>query len=661
MKGNLALLFLVVWPMFGGALSYYIGKKSRLARDYAADAVCVIELAVTLSCWGFMGSELVIPGVCGLGLKFILDGFRFIYAVIIAFMWAVTTIFSREYLRHHRNRNRYYLYVLMTLGSIMGVFLSGDLYTTFIFFEMMSLFSYVMVVQDETPDALRAAQTYLAIAIIGGLATLTGLILLYNYTGTLDIAALSTLKLHDKSPLYIPGFLVFFGFAAKAAIFPSHIWLPTAHTAAPAPSSALLSGLLTKSGLFGILVLSSGAFLHDPRWGFMLLVLAIITMVLGAVLAVFSVNIKRTLACSSMSQLGFILTGIAMQCFLGKDNDLAVRGTVLYMVGHSLIKLVLFLCAGVVHMNTHKLNLNDIRGFGRGKKALMFAFVMGGLGLMGAPLWNGYLGKTLIHEAIVEHIHALGHVARGGTGTLPFMTAGGEKLMFSVCEWLFLISGGLTTAYVLKLFYALFIAKPAPDMHEKEQYISWPNAIILTFSAAILPLIGFMPNELGDKIAILASPFMNGPEHHHVVQYFSVDNLEGSAISITIGVAVYFLFIRRVLQAERVKGEVSYLDLWPSWLNIENALFRPVIGGILPFMGAFFAKTVDLITAGPVTLLLSHASRVKFIRPPEDTDFGFYQDEAKSETIGSLLPSSLAYGLMTFAVGLLFVIAFLML
>ncbi|MBQ7193348.1 MAG: hypothetical protein IJR98_03145 [Synergistaceae bacterium] len=640
MKGNFVLLLLIIWPMIGGLVSYYLGKKSRLVRDYAADAVCVIELMAVLSLWNSLGSELVIPGVCGLGMKFSLDGFRFIYAVIIAFMWSVTTIFSREYLRHHRNRNRYYLYVLMTLSSIMGVFISGDLYTTFMFFEMMSLFSYVMVVQDETHEAQRAAQTYLAIAIIGGLVTLTGLILLYNYTGTLDIEALGKFELHDKTPLYVPGVLIFVGFAAKAAIFPAHIWLPTAHTAAPAPSSALLSGLLTKSGLFGIIVLSSGIFLHDPKWGMMLLILAMITMVLGAVLAVFSVNIKRTLACSSMSQLGFILTGVAMQCFLGKDNDLAVRGTILYMVGHSLVKLVLFLCAGVVHMNTHQLDLNDIRGFGRGKKVFMFAFVMGGLGLMGVPFWNGYLGKTLIHEAIVEHMHT--------------------NKMFSVCEWLFLISGGLTAAYVIKLFYALFIAKPAANMHEKEVYISRSNAALLSLSAIILPIIGFFPVETGDRISILGSTFMNGPAHHHSVSYFSFENIEGSLISLTIGIAVYFLFIRRTLQEEKVKGEVRYLNLWPEWLNIENAVFRPVIGLILPFIGSLFAKTVDLITAGPVTLLLSRASRVKFIRPPEDTDFGFYQDEEKQETIGTLLPSSLSYGLMMFAVGLIFLILIVM-
>ena len=650
MSGETLILFLVLWPMIGGFVSYVIGRYSRIARDYFADVVCVIELLAALSSYKFVGFELAVPGVCGLGIKFALDGFRYIYAVIIAFMWTVTTIFSREYLRGHRNRNRYYLYIMMTFGSIMGVFLSGDLYTTFLFFEMMSLFSYIMVVQEENQAAQRAAQTYLAIAIIGGLVTLTGLILFYAKVGTLDITALSKLNIQEKNSLYIPGFLIFVGFAAKAAIFPSHIWLPTAHTAAPAPSSALLSGLLTKSGLFGVIVLSAGPFLHDSYWGFILLVLAVITMVLGAVLAVFSVNIKRTLACSSMSQLGFILTGISMQCFLGVDNDLAVRGTILYMVGHSLVKLVLFFCAGVVYMNTHQLNLNDIKGFGRGKKIFMFAFLMGGLGLMGVPLWNGYLGKTLIHESIVEHIHTLNEV-----GTLTFINVASEKFMFEICEWLFLISGGLTAAYVIKLFIALFIAKPSSNMHQKEVYIGKLNAFLLALSAIILPVIGLLPNKIGDAISIFGAPFMNGPEHHHIVNYFSFDNIEGAAISIIIGICVYIFFIQKFL----IKDE-EYLDLWPEKLNIENVLFRPVIGVILPFVGALFARLTDLITAGPVVLMLSNMSKIKFVRPPEDLDFGFYQDSGRVETMGTLLPSSLAYGLMTFALGLLFVIAFMM-
>ena len=640
MTGNFLLLILALIPLLGGLISFVIGKISRDIRDYFADFVCLLEFGLVIFAYESIGYSCHVDNVCGFGLNFTLDGFRFIYCVIISFMWSATTIFSREYLAHHHNRNRYYLYVLMTFGSIMGVFLSADLYTTFVFFEMMSLFSYVMVAQDETPEAARAAQTYLAIAIIGGLVTLTGLILLYAKTGTFEIAKLSEFANQD---LYLPGALIFVGFAAKAAIFPAHIWLPTAHTSAPAPSSALLSGLLTKSGLFGILVLSSGIFLHDSTWGMLLLILALITMVLGAVLAVFSVNIKRTLACSSMSQLGFILTGISMQCFLGHENDLAIRGTILYMIGHSLIKLVLFLCAGVVHMNTHKLNLNDIRGFGKGKFVFLFAFVMGGLGLMGAPLLNGYLGKTLIHEAIVEQIHL-----------------SDAKYLFQITEWLFLISGGLTTAYVLKLFYVLFIAEKSPDMHEKARYISPVNAIVLGISALTLPVFGFMPYSIADKISVFGAGFMNAPEHHHFINYFSFESLEGAIISITIGVLVYFLIVRKFLIRKTRDGSIYLPDLWNPKLNIENLFFRPLLGTILPFIGSLFAKLVDLFTASPVSYILEHAAKIKFIRYYENPDFGFYHDESQSETLSSLLPSSLAYCLMTFAFGFLIVLAFLL-
>ena len=130
-----------------------------------------------------------------------------------------------------------------------------------------------------------------------------------------------------------------FGFGAKAGMFPLHVWLPKAHPVAPAPASALLSGILTKTGVFGVLVVSAEIFRYDEQWGKLILCLGVITMFGGAFLAVFSIDLKRTLACSSMSQIGFILVGTGMTELLGEENALAVRGTILHMVNHSLIKL----------------------------------------------------------------------------------------------------------------------------------------------------------------------------------------------------------------------------------------------------------------------------------------------------------------------------------
>lgn len=144
-----------------------------------------------------------------------------------------------------------------------------------------------------------------------------------------------------------------------------------------------------------------------------------------------------------MSQIGFILTGCSMQCLLGEENGLAVSGTVLHMVNHSMIKLVLFMAAGCIYMNLHKLDLNEIRGYGRNKPFLMLIFAMGAYGICGIPLWNGYVSKTLLHESIVEYMEMLG---RQGANVLPFQ----------VLEWAFLMAGGLTAAYMIKLFAAIF-------------------------------------------------------------------------------------------------------------------------------------------------------------------------------------------------------------
>lgn len=181
----------------------------------------------------------------------------------------------------------------------------------------------------------------------------------------------------NRRALWAAALCVLFGFGAKAGVFPLHIWLPQAHPVAPAPVSALLSGVLTKAGIFGVLLLTAQVLPGDTRWGLLILALGAVTMVLGAVLAVFSNNLKYILACSSLSQIGFILLGVAMISLLGEHNALAANGTVLYMLNHSLVKLTLFLFAGVVYANTHALDLNAIRGFGRGKPLLHAVFLCG--------------------------------------------------------------------------------------------------------------------------------------------------------------------------------------------------------------------------------------------------------------------------------------------
>ena len=572
------LLLLILLPLMGSVplLLTRSENESGLGRWSCAVTGLTLLVMVLAVCTRF-GVSLDIP-LCG--IHFTLDGFRAIYGLVVSFMWFVSALLTPQYFRGHHHLRRYHFFFLLCLSFTLGVFLSADLYTTFLFFELMSLSSYAWVVQEESPDALDAGKTYLTIAVLGGLVTLMGLFLLWNAVGTLTISELyeAAKACPRKGTIWVASICILFGFGAKAGMFPLHIWLPKAHPVGPAPASALLSGILTKSGIFGVIVVSANIFRASTAWGNMLLVLGLITMLGGAVLAVFSINLKRTLACSSMSQIGFILTGIAMGCLLGEENALAARGALLYMVNHSLFKLVLFMAAGVVYMNLHKLNLNDVRGFGRKKPILHFAFLMGAVGLMGVPGFSGYVSKTLIHEGIVEYAELL---AEEGMGALA--------LLYRGAEWIYLFSGGLTGAYMIKLYICLFWEKhPTQQIayEAKKPYMGKLSALALFLSAAIVPVLGLTPNLTMDKIADIAGGFLNAAAPAHAVHYFSLTNIKGACISLAIGLIVYLLFIRTKLM-KKENGVREYVDLWPSWLDIEDRLYRPAIGGLLELGGRF--------------------------------------------------------------------------
>ncbi|MBR3692902.1 MAG: NADH dehydrogenase [Erysipelotrichales bacterium] len=656
MKNDFILLFLALWPITGALISYLIGRKNKKARDFFAMFVCILEFALI----GYMfiqvanGAEYVfrMGEVCGRGLYLKMDGFRAVYSGIAALMWMMTTILSREYFAHYRNRNRYYFFLLVTFGATVGVFLSADLFTTFIFFELMSMASYVMVIHDEKPAAMRAGDTYITVAVLGGMVMLMGIFLLYNAVGTLDMDLLLEACEHyeNKGILYIAAILMLFGFGAKAGMFPLHIWLPKAHPVAPAPASALLSGILTKTGVFGILVIGSYIFLHDQKWGFLILCIGVITMFLGAVLAVFSIDLKRTLACSSMSQIGFILTGAGMQGLLGHHNALAVRGTLLHMVNHSMLKLVLFMAAGVVYMNLHKLDLNEIRGFGRKKPLLNFCFLMGVLGIIGMPMWNGYISKTLIHESIVEFIWLFENYTFWAR-------------FFQVVEGIFLFSGGLTAAYMTKLYIAIFVEKN-PYKQEKMdasngKYMNLLSTFALVGSAVLLPMMGMLPYKIMNGIADLGQGFMFGHEPAHAVDYFSWTNIKGGLASLAIGAIVYIFIIRICLMDKDENGNRVYVDIWPDWIDLEDAIYRPLLMDVLPAIGAFFARIGDVLV-DLVFFLGGQTVTTQEAVPHTFKEFAFMKEKTKASSIQRQISTSLSFSLLLFCIGLVCSLVYLL-
>lgn len=616
------LALLVFWPFVGALICYVAGRKWETTRDCLADFVVITEFVMGL--WLFIhyagtdgnGISFHMVEVCALGLEFtiegfriehfrdqvitvhdVAEGFRLIYVLVMAFMWMMTVIFSREYMKHHSNKNRFYTFMLLTLGATMGVFLSADLITTFVFFEIMSFTSYVWVAQEETKGALKAASTYLAVSVIGGLVMLMGIFLLYYKLGTVNISRVGELLTWayicvdwgDKGVLYAAGLCLLVGFGAKAGAFPLHIWLPRAHPAAPAPASALLSGILTKAGIFGVLVVSCDLFLGnyafgDYSWSILMLAVGVPTMFGGALLAVFSIDLKRTLACSSMSQIGFILVGVGMQGLLWEEgNLLAVHGTFLHMLNHSLIKLVLFMAAGVIFVNTHALDLNEIRGYGRKKPLLKAIFLTGALAIGGIPFFGGYISKTLLHESIVEY--------------------GGGLWMVAV-EWIFLLSGGLTLAYMTKLFMAIFVEKNTDpekqaQFDQKKPYMNIESTLALSVSALVLLVWGLFPHGIMEKAARLGEDFMHyidRGEAAHAINYFSLENLKGAFISTCIGIFVYLVIIRYGLTGREKDGSRIYIDRLPKWLDLEKLIYRPVLLELLPAVCGVICRIFDSFT-----------------------------------------------------------------
>lgn len=716
--------------MIGGIVSYIIGRYNKKIRDVFADGVTVVTFAIMLVLLlavldigsspkgeGLTTLTFTIPEVCGVGLHFKMDGFRALYGTIAAFMWMISTVFSGEYFAHYRNRNRYYLFLLITLGATLGVFLSNDFLTTFIFFEIMSFTSYVWVIHDEREESVRAANTYLAVAVIGGLVMLMGIFLLYWGEQTLrdsvnmfSVIALDEIEYLSHSTnssmhtvYWAAGICLLFGFGAKAGAFPLHIWLPKAHPVAPAPASALLSGILTKAGMFGVLILSFYFFLGDPKWsmewGTMILIVGVLTMVAGAVLALFSVDLKRTLACSSVSQIGFILVGVGMSGLMGwNENVLAVRGTLLHMVNHSLIKLVLFLTAGVIFMNVHKLDLNEIRGFGRQKPLLNYIFLMGALGISGVPLFNGYISKTLIHESIVEYIKHLG-MLRYVSAVLPeeYITYLSFDVMRGI-EKVFLISGGLTAAYMTKLYFALFIEKNRNAAVQekfdamKGTYMNKVSACALTISATLLPIMGMLPTKVMNAMADMGQEFFNCEETEEVA-YFSFTNLWGAVTSLVIGIVIYMVIVRPWMM-KKEKGESVYVNRWNPYLDLENLIYRPVLLRFLPFVFGVVCRVLDSLVDTVVVVLrktilrdsrlpqelpegnaLTHllgcfmnsvqkaANATIWKKKKRDVDYEhkyamMYEEWSEDSTI---IGRSLSFGLLLFCAGLMITVIYLLL
>jgi NADH-quinone oxidoreductase subunit L/multicomponent Na+:H+ antiporter subunit D len=374
------------------------------------------------------------------GVRFALrvDPLGLLFGLLASLLWLVTSFYSIGYMRglDEHAQTRYFAAFAASLASAVGVALAANLLVLFVFYELLTVATYPLVAHDETDEARAAGRKYLAYTFGGGVAVLSGAVLVFWLTGTTAFTPGGIADLATADPVLARAAfaLLAAGFGVKAALMPLHSWLPDAMVA-PTPVSGLLHAVaVVKSGVFGIARLVLDVFgpdlVGDLGVGLPLAAVAAFTLVTASVIALRQDNLKRRLAFSTVSQLSYIVLGLAVL------HPIALVGGLLHIPAHAFMKLTLFFCAGAIHVETHTDDISNMAGIGARMPLTMTAFGVAALGMAGIPLLAGFVSKYFLLIGTVT------------TGQLLFTGA-------------LLLSGILNIAYFWPVVYTAFFESPA--------------------------------------------------------------------------------------------------------------------------------------------------------------------------------------------------------
>ena len=485
------LLFIILFPIVMTAVIMYVGDKSEKLRNALAMATSAVIFLLTISLYPLVVGGNIIQVTLfeilpNLEISIRLDLLSFSLAALASFIWFLCTVYSLDYMAAEHGGSRYYPVLTFTLGSCIGIFLAGDFFTLFVFFELMSLIAYILVVHEETEEALKAGYKYLVMTIIGGLALFFGIILIFEIGGTVSLGVGTIVT--ETSTLALIAFICFLiGFGMKAGMFPLHVWLPDAHPVAPSPASALLSGIMLKTGAYGlyrvVFSIYSLEVIKAGRWDIILGVLAVITILLGSAVALTQDDIKRRLAYSSIGQMGYVLLGLSIL------NSNAITGSMFHIFSHAFMKSCLFLAAGAIIWKTGKRKISEMGGIGRQMPFTMACFSIAALAMIGIPPLNGFLSKWTL-----------------GLGALD------ANITFYAL--VLLVSSLLNALYYLPIIVPAFFEIPGEEKHDNaglQLNDATPRMLAPLIILAICTILfGLMPGNLPFELSRLTSAFLLG-------------------------------------------------------------------------------------------------------------------------------------------------------
>lgn len=429
------LLLPIIIPAISALLITTLNFKSRTQRNIFIESCVILNtLAILLLVIYPPSNALTLfrfSERAGFSLR--LDGLGMVFAVLIAVLWPLTTLYAFEYMSHEHRETTFFGWFVLTYGVVSGIALSSDLLTLYLFYEIMTLTTLPLVMHEMDGRARYAGRKYLTYSVAGAACAFIALTYAMSQGGGESFTLGGTFGIWPNKPdnmLLVAWFLGFLGFGVKAAVFPFHGWLPSA-SVAPTPVTALLHAVaVVKAGVFAVIRLTWYVFEPETLAGtwaqYAAFTMVCITIIYGSSMALATQHLKRRFAYSTISQLSYILLGVLLLTPEG------LTGALTHMGGHAVMKINLFFCAGAVLCQTEREYLFDMRGLGLGMPKTFLALLISGLALCGLPPSAGFMGKWQLGTASAS-------VSMGHAGIAMLM-----------------ISAVLTVLYVFSIF-SIFI------------------------------------------------------------------------------------------------------------------------------------------------------------------------------------------------------------
>jgi multicomponent K+:H+ antiporter subunit A len=490
----MTLLIVVLSPFLGAGLVTWACRYGRSTATWSAGlvALAVSALLAVTATPVLSGATLVqrlawLPDA-GLDLAFRLDGLGLLFAGLILGIGLLVIVYARYYLSERDSLGRLYAYLLLFMGSMLGVVLSENLIQLLIFWELTSLSSFLLIgYWNAREEARNGARMALAVTGMGGLALLGGILLLGEITGSYELTViLASGDLIRAHPLYLPALvLILLGAFTKSAQFPFHFWLPHA-MAAPTPVSAYLhSATMVKAGVF-LLARLFPALSGTWEWSLLVGGVGLATLLIGAFIALFKHDLKGLLAYSTISHLGLITT------LFGIGTPLAALAGVFHIINHAIFKASLFMAAGIIDHETGTRDMRRINGLWKFMPYTATLAMVAAAAMAGVPLFNGFLSKEMFFAE-----------AAGMATQMRF----GWLLPLAVT-----VAGVFAVAYSLRFVHDVFFNGEPIDLprtpHEPPQWMKAPVEVLV----ALCLLVGILPALTVEPIlALAAGAVLQGP------------------------------------------------------------------------------------------------------------------------------------------------------